>query len=105
VVSTAIGVEGLPVVPGEHYLAADSPKAFSEAILLLLADSALREKLARAARQMLALNLSWSRVGRQFEEICLAICRQHAELGQPGRRVGPPCGTAVSEDLDRCGDF
>ena len=40
VVSTAVGVEGLAVVPGEHYLAAEDAPAFASAILTLLDDPA-----------------------------------------------------------------
>jgi glycosyltransferase involved in cell wall biosynthesis len=35
VVSTAAGAEGLPIVPERHYLEADEPKAFADAVLIL----------------------------------------------------------------------
>ena len=71
VVSTAVGVEGLDVTPGEHYLAADSGRNFAAAILHLLDDAALRDRLARAARARVEERFSWSHVARQFEVICL----------------------------------
>jgi glycosyltransferase involved in cell wall biosynthesis len=71
VVSTTIGVEGLDVTPGEHYLAADTAEDFAAAILRLLDDPALRERLAQAARARVEARFSWSHVARQFEAICL----------------------------------
>jgi glycosyltransferase involved in cell wall biosynthesis len=71
VVSTSVGVEGLDVTPGEHYLAADSARHFAAAILHLLDDAALRDRVARAARARVEERFSWSHVARQFEAICL----------------------------------
>ncbi len=71
VVSTTVGVEGLDVTHGAHYLAADTAEAFAAAILRLLDDAGLRERLARAARARVEERFSWSHVARQFEDICL----------------------------------
>lgn len=70
VVSTTVGVEGLDVVDGEHLLTADEPSAFAAAMLRLLDDAALRDRLAQAARALLEERFSWSHVARQFEAIC-----------------------------------
>lgn len=75
VVSTAIGVEGLPLADGEHYLAADTPQAFAGAVLRLLRDGGERRRLAAAARAYLAANFSVRAVGRAFEEICERVSR------------------------------
>lgn len=72
VVSTAIGVEGLDVADGTHYLRADDGPAFADAILRLLDDAALRRTLAANARRLTEENFSWARVARQFEAICTA---------------------------------
>jgi glycosyltransferase involved in cell wall biosynthesis len=78
VVSTTVGVEGLDVTHGEHYLAADTAEAFAQSILRLLDDAELRERLARAARGRVEERFSWSHVARQFEAICLrALERRH----------------------------
>jgi glycosyltransferase involved in cell wall biosynthesis len=71
VVSTTVGVEGLDVTPGVHFLAADSAADFAAAILRLLDDSLLREAVARAARARVEERFSWGHVARQFEAICL----------------------------------
>ncbi len=77
VVSTAIGVEELDVEPGRHYLAADDAEAFASAILRLLADTALRERMAAAARLLVEQRFSWARIARDFEAICLNTLSHH----------------------------
>jgi GT2 family glycosyltransferase len=52
VVSTSIGVEGVPIHAGTQALLADQPAAFADAVLRLLADSALRESLGKAGLQL-----------------------------------------------------
>ncbi len=70
VVSTALGVEGLAVVPDEHCLVADTAEAFAAQILRLLADARLRRRLSGSARDLLERCFSWQSIGRQFESIC-----------------------------------
>ncbi|MDR7295161.1 glycosyltransferase involved in cell wall biosynthesis [Pelomonas aquatica] len=50
VVSTTIGIEGLDVDHGTHFLRADGAESLADATLKLIADGALRLKLSRAAR-------------------------------------------------------
>src|SRR6185503_7113005 len=45
VVSTTVGAEGLPLVPGKHYLRADEPADFARAVVALLRDPARRRRL------------------------------------------------------------
>lgn len=52
VVSTTIGIEGLDVDHGTHFLRADSADELASATLKLIADGALRLKLSRAAREL-----------------------------------------------------
>ena len=76
VVATTIGIEGLDIVADEHYLRADTPSDFAAAVLRLLADQALRERLRKAARQRLEERFGWSRIARQFEAICMRAIQQ-----------------------------
>ena len=71
VISTALGVEGLSVVPGRHFMVAESGEDFARETLRLLADTDLRRSVAESARSLLEERFSWTQVGRQFEEICL----------------------------------
>lgn len=52
VVSTSIGIEGLDVDDGTHFLRADGAQALADATLKLIADGDLRLKLSRAARTL-----------------------------------------------------
>ncbi|MDR7334174.1 glycosyltransferase family 4 protein [Roseateles asaccharophilus] len=52
VVSTSIGIEGLDVEDGNHFLRADSAESLAEATCRLIADGELRLKLSRAAREL-----------------------------------------------------
>ena len=77
VVSTAIGVEGLPVEPGKHYVLADSPADFAVAVADLLLDEAARIRIAREARSVVEEKFSYTVAARAFEEACfLAIARR-----------------------------
>ena len=71
VISTSLGIEGLDVTEGEHFLRADNAEAFSRGILLLLDDATLRDRIARAARRLVEERFSWKTVSAQFEAICL----------------------------------
>lgn len=71
VVSTTVGVEGLTVAAGEHYIRADAAGDFAAAVLRLLGDSGLRRRIASAARRHVESGFSPRIVGRAFEEICL----------------------------------
>jgi len=73
VVSTLIGVEGLPVRPDEHFLQADDPSLFAEAALLLIETPPLRLKIASNARRLVEEHYSHDVAARAFEQSCLAI--------------------------------
>ncbi|MEW5718933.1 MAG: glycosyltransferase [Chloroflexota bacterium] len=59
VVSTTVGYEGLDAKPGEHLLAGDTPRDFADAVLRLLRDPDLRERLAAAGRRLVEEKYDW----------------------------------------------
>jgi glycosyltransferase involved in cell wall biosynthesis len=71
VISTSLGIEGLDVTDGEHFVRADDAEAFSRGILTLLDDRAARDRIAEAARRLMEDRFSWNKVAAQFEAICL----------------------------------
>ena len=70
VVSTTLGVEGLPVTPGEHFLQADDPEAFAGAVVGLLRDPRRRDSLSAAARELVESRFSYRAAAQVFEQAC-----------------------------------
>ncbi|MEO8004046.1 MAG: glycosyltransferase [Betaproteobacteria bacterium] len=89
VVSTRIGVEGLPVEPGRHYLEADSADDMASAILSLLNDRERSARLSALARKYVEENMSARRAAKVFEQICL----QALEI--PSAPVEPKAAVAI----------
>ncbi|TRL38686.1 glycosyltransferase family 4 protein [Rhizobium straminoryzae] len=56
VVATAKAVEGLGLVPGRHYLAAETPEDFAEMLARVLADAGLAADLREAGRTFVLSN-------------------------------------------------
>lgn len=77
-VSTSIGIEGLSMVPGEHFLLADTEVGFAEAVLKLLRDDAMRLRIASEARNLVESNFSSRAVAMAFEDICLKAVSKRA---------------------------
>jgi len=69
VISTTIGAEGLTAHPPDDIRIADTPEAFAEQCLQLLADQTTRDRVAAAAWQMVHDNFSWDQVARCFETV------------------------------------
>jgi glycosyltransferase involved in cell wall biosynthesis len=64
-VATTVGVRGLPLIPDEHYLLADSPASFAEAIVAVLTDRARYDSMARRGR-LLAEQYDWTHSRARF---------------------------------------
>ncbi|MDZ7803474.1 glycosyltransferase [Thiohalophilus sp.] len=69
-VSTGLGVEGLPVTPEEHYLHADTAEEFADTLVRLLEDGDLRQTLSHQARDYVEARFSSQAVADRFEAIC-----------------------------------
>lgn len=68
-VSTDLGVEGLGLVPEQHYLAANTVDEFCEQIARLEHDAGLRARLGKAGRAHVERHFSWRLVGQQMAEL------------------------------------
>jgi glycosyltransferase involved in cell wall biosynthesis len=90
VVSTRIGVEGLPVEPGRHFLEADSAEDMAAAVLSLLDDREHSTRLSLQARKFVEENMSAQRAARVFEQICLRALRNANAAGALGASTGVP---------------
>ena len=78
VVSTRVGAEGLPIVSDRHFLQADTPGAFAQAVVSLLKDTGRRQALGVMGRRLVEERYSWSQVTRQFEGHCQELVSRHA---------------------------
>jgi glycosyltransferase involved in cell wall biosynthesis len=68
VVSTVQGAQGLPVNNGEHCLIADSSEAFADAVIKLLDDHELRNRLADNGKRLALDNYGNVAVSRKWVE-------------------------------------
>jgi glycosyltransferase involved in cell wall biosynthesis len=72
IVSTSVGVEGLEVHDGQDAILADTPRAFSEAVVTLLHDSPLRRRYEEAA-SALASQFDWSTIGVELAQLLVRV--------------------------------
>ena len=72
VVSTSIGIEGLPVEDGTHYLCADDPMEFARKVAALLSERQTCIRLSEAGRDLVRKNHSFQQAATVFEKICMA---------------------------------
>jgi len=87
VVSTTVGAEGLPLVPGRHFLRADEPEDFAVAVATLLRDPARRRAIGAAGRRLVEERFGWPQVAREFERLCEETV-ERAGAGPDARRAG-----------------
>ena len=88
VVSTTVGAEGLPLVPGVHFLRADEPAEFARQVVALLRDPRRRRDLGEAGRRLVEQRFAWPQVATEFE----AHCRRAAARIASTRRAGAAMG-------------
>jgi len=69
VVSTSLGAQGLPVVPGREIVLEDAPVGFARAVVALLNDPWRREAIGQAASQMVQRDCTWQGVAAKMEAI------------------------------------
>ena len=70
VVSTALGVEGLAVVPDVHFLERDSAPGLAQGLVSLLRDRSARDEMSRRARNLVESRFGHRVAAKAFEDIC-----------------------------------
>jgi sugar transferase (PEP-CTERM/EpsH1 system associated) len=68
IVATTIGAEGIEGVDGEHFLLADEPEQFAQAVVRLLRDKQAMRKLGAAARKRAEERYAWPILGQRLAE-------------------------------------
>ena len=84
IVSTSIGVEGLPIANGTDALVADEPDAFADAVIRLLHDRAFARRLGEAAADKVRARFGWAPVADSFLDAC-ELARTRWSLNQQQR--------------------
>lgn len=104
VVSTAIGVENLDLVPGRDFLLAETASEMTEALLRLSRDQALVATLAEAGPQRVAA-FRWSQVDatveRVYKEVLSATGPVRRRATFPLASIGGPEFERVCLSIDR----
>ncbi len=75
VVATPLGAEGLGLVAGREYVAAETPAALGDAVAELLESPERRAALACAARETAAARFSLEAIARLQNDLCASIAR------------------------------
>jgi glycosyltransferase involved in cell wall biosynthesis len=73
VVSTTVGVEGLPVKDGDHVVLADTSADFAEAVIELLLNQRRRELMGSVASCFVRQRFSWEKAADEFANICREV--------------------------------
>lgn len=70
IVSTTVGAEGLPLQDGAGLLLADNAHSFAEAIVKLLKEPELAQRIGSRAARAVRESFGWHRVAIDFSQIC-----------------------------------
>jgi glycosyltransferase involved in cell wall biosynthesis len=73
VVATTKGAEGIDAIAGEQLLIADDAAAFAAHVGALLADHALRARMAQSARRLIEERYDWRVIGPRFAALVDAV--------------------------------
>ncbi len=87
VVSTSIGAEGLPVRDGVDLLLADTPQAFANAVVRVLTDPELADRLGAHAARTVRERFTWGKVAECFVEICQRCLREHVGVTEENAKA------------------
>jgi glycosyltransferase involved in cell wall biosynthesis len=85
IVSTTLGVEGLPVADGEHLLLADTPETFADGVARLLTDREFATNLGTRAADLVRRKFGWQGVAKEFEDLCRRAIEQHNRTRKAGQ--------------------
>ena len=69
IVSTTIGCEGIKVRDGENILVADTREDFSRAVVTVIRDRALAQRLAENGRRLVEERYDWRVVYRNLDQV------------------------------------
>jgi polysaccharide biosynthesis protein PslH len=82
IVSTALGAEGIDVVPDRDILLADDPDGFARAVVRLLADPSFAARIGASARRVAVERYAWSAASAKLEQFYREVID-----GRPAQRT------------------
>jgi glycosyltransferase involved in cell wall biosynthesis len=81
VVSTSLGIEAIGATPDVHYLNADTPEDFADAVTRLLTNTSLASEIAENARQLVESNFQWGVIGERLESLIDHVASRKSPKG------------------------
>ena len=97
VITTSVGTEGFGLSPGENVLVGDTPAAFADAVVQLIRDRQLYDKLRKAAWVFVKERYSVSAVSKQIQHVIGTLENYPVKKLSPAKIVGK----AVRYHLDK----
>ena len=79
VVSSSIGFEGIPGVPGEDLFVEDEPEAFARQVVRLMQEPDLRRQLSLRGRQVVESHCAWESNLKNLETILLQLVQKQQQ--------------------------
>ena len=74
VISTSVGAEGLNLVAGEHFIAADDPEHIAVELVMCILHPQAAHAMARRSRSFVLERYDWDTLADQLEHVWLASC-------------------------------
>jgi glycosyltransferase involved in cell wall biosynthesis len=90
IVSTTIGCEGIEVQPEQNILIADTPSTFADAVLRVIRDPALGQRMAENGRRWVEQKYNWRVVYKKLDSIYSTASGQAPRKVPGSNQVAPP---------------
>lgn len=87
VVTTSIGSEGINVKDKESVLKEDDPEAFAEAVVRLIQERNLRNKLVKNGYELVKTTYDWAVIGNHIEDAYAQILKADSDNKEPAKRL------------------
>lgn len=80
IISTSVGCEGLDVEDGKTIVIADTPDAFAQAIVKVLADPAWADTIGQQGRQLVESRYDWAAVAKTLMAVYADTAQRQAQV-------------------------
>ena len=88
VISTRVGAEGLELVPGEHYIAADEPERLAETLVTCIRDPRSARVLADRGRTFVLDRYDWDGLAERLERVWFECLNNELVTARDVTRLG-----------------